>query len=271
MTSPGLSVVLPTFNEAENLKILIPELLVMANLLKLTNFQVLVADDNSSDGTQDLVDKISSKDSRVRLVKRSGRPSLPDSIWDGIEASQNEFVAWLDADGSMPISTLQLMWETAISQGSDVVIGSRFVSGDGFKGLNQVGKTTIREYIHNIRNSQDSFLAVVLSKLLNVFLRICLKCGVKDMTSGFVIAKRILISKDDISGNYGDYFPKFVYRVSRRTTQIIEVGYVCLPRKHGESKTAPFPTSFEFPVTGALFSLVILSTIVITTSTTVTP
>ena len=58
MTSPGLSVVLPTFNEAENLKILIPELLVMANLLKLSNFQVLVADDNSSDGTQDLADKI---------------------------------------------------------------------------------------------------------------------------------------------------------------------------------------------------------------------
>ena len=209
----------------------------MSQLVDLHYFQILVADDNSKDGTQELVKEFSKRDERVQLVKRSGPPSLPDSIWDGINASQNDFVAWLDADGSMPIAALRMMWEELSKQDADVVIGSRFVTGGGFKGLNQVGKTSIREYFHNIRNSQDSFLAVVLSKFLNIFLRICLKCGVKDMTSGFIISKRKLILQDDISGGYGDYFPKFVYRVSRRTTKIIEVGYVCLPRKYGESKT----------------------------------
>jgi hypothetical protein len=146
-------------------------------------------------------------------------------------------VAWLDADGSMPIKDLVKFTLMARTQALDVVIGSRFVSGGGFKGLNEVGKTSIRDFYSNLRGSQDSFLAVILSRVLNRFLRLILRSGVKDLTSGFMVARKALILEKDFHAAYGDYCPILIRRLYLRGAKMQEVGYLCLPREFGESKT----------------------------------
>lgn len=233
----SLTVILPTFNEKQNLEYLVPQILESNWSFPGSALRVVIADDNSTDGTSELVRRFMAIDSRVSLIERSGPPSLPLSIWEGINSSKTEYVAWLDADGSMPISDLVRFVAIAHLEEVDVVIGSRFVVGGGFKGLNEIGKTSIRQFYRNIRNSQDSVLAVILSRALNEFLRLVLRAGVRDLTSGFVVSRRPLIFAGDFDADYGDYCPILIRRLVFRGASIREIGYTCLPRQFGISKT----------------------------------
>lgn len=232
-----LTVILPTFNEKENLSILVPEILNSDWPFDSRNLRVIVVDDNSGDGTDTLLSALAQSDSRFTFIIRKSKPSLPDSIFDGIQASETDYVAWLDADGSMPIRDLVRFASIANSENLDVVIGSRFVAGGGFKGLNEVGKTTLYDFYRNLRGSQDSFLAVLLSRALNEFLRLILRAGIRDLTSGFIVARKTLIEVEDFIADYGDYCPILIKRFVDRKARIREVGYLCIPRLFGQSKT----------------------------------
>lgn len=233
----SLTVILPVFNERDNLDFLIPQILTWASSPAAPEISILVVDDGSSDGSADLVKSLSSRDSRVRLLERKQAASLPNSISDGVRTTNSDFVAWLDADGSMPISHLEKMWLYSKSYAYDLVIGSRFVEGGGFKGMNEIGKTTPIQFFKNLQNSEDSIMAVILSRALNLFLRACLPCGIHDMTSGFILVKRSFLQKVNIAGEYGDYCPSLIYELCRQGLRTHELGYVCLPRRFGNSKT----------------------------------
>ena len=97
----NVSIVLPTFNEEENLKILIPDLIKHLSGVKELLFEIIVIDDNSSDATADVVSKIMETNNQVKLKLENQTP-LPLSIYEGIEQSQYEYVMWMDADRSMP-------------------------------------------------------------------------------------------------------------------------------------------------------------------------
>lgn len=233
----SLTVILPIFNERENLEFLIPQILTWASSENAPDISILVIDDGSSDGSGDFVRSLSTLDRRVQLIARTEAASLPNSISDGVKASATEFVAWLDADGSMPISHLEQMWVSARTQDYELVIGSRFVEGGGFKGMNEVGKTTPIQFIRNLKDSEDSIMAVVLSRGLNYFLRAILPCGIHDMTSGFILVKREALGNVKIVGEYGDYCPTLIYELCKLGLSFHELGYVCLPRRFGNSKT----------------------------------
>ena len=230
----SLTIILPTYNEKSNLEILLPEILSTSWPVDI---KVLVVDDNSKDGTNAYVDSVSSLDKRVQIQVRESAPSLPLSIWDGVKSSKSDFVAWLDADCSMPINDLLNLVCTCIDQKLDGVVGSRFCEGGGFKGLNLVGKTSLPQFYRNVRTSKDSIVAILLSRLLNVFLRLVLRAGVKDMTSGFFVVRKSFIEEKDFVASYGDYCPVLIRRLSRRGAKLKEVGYICIPRMYGESKT----------------------------------
>jgi dolichol-phosphate mannosyltransferase len=233
----NLTVILPTYNEKDNLVMLVPEILSGNWAFNSKDLRLVVVDDNSTDGTQSLLEQFAAADSRFSFIVRSGIPSLPLAIWEGIEFAETEFVAWLDADGSMPIKDLVRFSSIINAEKLDVVVGSRFVTGGGFKGLNEVGRTSIKDFYLNLRDSQDSILAVILSRALNEFLRIVLRAGVRDLTSGFIVARKRFIQRVDFDANYGDYCPILIKRMVLRGAKVQEVGYLCLPRLFGESKT----------------------------------
>ena len=236
----GISIVLPVINERPNLEILIPELLRVCDLMGIQS-EVLVADDGSDDGTSQFVESYNLSDSRVRIIDRSGRlRSLPESINDGVLDSNFEHVLWMDADGSMPplvLTDLITSFETYGLSGETIVVGSRFVKGGGFKGSDGSGKTRLLQAHRNLRTTNDSFVAMILSRILNRHLWIMLGRCCKDPASGFVLARRTFLLSNRLVGSYGDYCPRLLYTAKKQDVQIIEVPYICLPRQFGVSKT----------------------------------
>lgn len=234
-----LSVVLPVLNERENLTELIPELCDVL-MTVLNDFEILVVDDSSTDGTELLMSELSNKDMRIRYLQRHGRPrSLPNSIEEGVRASKFDHVAWMDADGSMP--ALSLADLIASYRESDernpIVVGSRFVEGGGFKGIETVGETSLWQVVRNLRASNDSLSAVFLSRILNRYLWLVLDRCCLDLASGFVVAKKETVTDIGLRGSYGDYCVRFIYLAHRAELPIIEIPYVCQVRRHGHSKT----------------------------------
>ena len=234
-----LSVILPVLDERDNLAQLVPEI-VNALGATLSEFEVIVIDDSSTDGTDLLMQELTTTDNRIRYHVRKGKArSLPDSIADGVAMARFPHIAWMDADGSMPASTLVRLVDSYRNSPAHeiIVVGSRFVRGGGFKGVNEVGSTRWWTVAKNLRESNDSLAAVILSRILNRYLWILLDRCCRDLASGFVLASRDIVNKVGLRGNYGDYCIRFLYGAHRLGHEIREVPYICLVRRHGVSKT----------------------------------
>lgn len=234
----SLSIILPTFREKKNLEIIIPEIIEEISSLNHVLFEILVVDDNSNDGTIELIENLNKKYKNLRILVRNGSRSLPNSILDGIKNSNNDFVMWLDADGSMPANEVRKLIEVQLKNLGSVIIGSRFVEGGGYKGtvLNEDNK--IRKAIFNVYKSNDSVTAMLLSLLFNYFLYILSSAKVKDLTSGFIIGDKNMFSDECfLFANYGDYFVYLMKDLNHKNVPVIEVGYKCQTRISGVSKT----------------------------------
>ena len=125
--------ILPTLNEEENLKVLIPELVSQINTLQLDNYQILVVDD-SSDDTEQYIKELNSINEKVDIYLRKENANTM-SIKDGIENSKFDYVMWLDADGSMNAEAVKKLIEKQKGNPESVIVGSRFVEGGGYKGM----------------------------------------------------------------------------------------------------------------------------------------
>jgi len=210
-----LTVILPTLNEAGNLESLIRDL-----GRALPGCQVIVVDDNSSDGTPELVRKIADHDARVRLIARHVTPCLTDSIQAGIDAASTTYVAWMDADHSHPPEVMRKLYDVA--QISGCCIGTRYAdAAESFAS----------------RLPKGEMLAAGLSAVLNFSVNHILRLKITDYTSGFIVCRRALLANHQLTGDYGEYFIELVFYLTRRGVDLREVYYESPPRFSGESKT----------------------------------
>ena len=211
-SSLSLTVILPTYNERENIPILIAGILASVR----TPVQVLVVDDNSPDGTWQVVREIAAQEPRVRLLHRITERGLTSAIWAGIQAAETDAVSWMDCDLAMPPETIPLLLDR-LNAGADVAIGSRYVRGG--------------------RDVGHSLMARAFSITINTFASLLLGWGVRDYTSGFVAARRSVFDKIRLQGDYGEYCIDLLGRAQRLGLRVQEVPYICGSRLHGESKT----------------------------------
>lgn len=239
MNNINLSIILPTINEADNLSILIPEIKAILNELNLDKYEILIVDDGSEDNTLEIIKSFNKADNRVNILERNNKPSLPMSIWDGVVNSKNEYVMWLDADGSMTALAIKKILTVLNENKESVIIGSRFSEGGGYKGVKVIGNTNFLEAIKNVRKSKDSVAGMIASIVFNKFLNYIFPFEVKDLTSGFIVGKKKYFHQDSFSkSSYGEYFLFLISKLAKNNVKIIEVGYVCETRISGESKTA---------------------------------
>src|SRR4051812_2339940 len=162
-TFADLTVILPTLNEVGNLDSLI-EGLGQA----MPGCQVIVVDDNSSDGTPDLVRRIAAANPNVRLIAREVKPCLTDSIQIGIRAASTDYIAWMDADHSHPPEVMRKLYEVARVSGC--CIATRYAHAeDSFAD----------------RLPKGEMLAAGLSAVLNFSVNHILRLKITDYTSGF--------------------------------------------------------------------------------------
>ena len=152
-------VVIPTYNEIDNIEDFVNQIIKI-------NVDILIVDDNSPDGTCDLVQKLSENSSQVNLLKRSGKLGLGSAYREGFKWGLNEgykYLIEMDADFSHSFSDLNNILQN--SKNFDVVIGSRYIPGGGSNGWD--------------------FKRKLLSSYANKLSKVLLRSKINDMTSGF--------------------------------------------------------------------------------------
>src|SRR5690606_12523731 len=133
--SPELSVIVPTFNEAPNVELVVEALIASFSGI---NWEVIFVDDDSSDGTTDVVRLIARCDRRVRCIRRIGRRGLAGASIEGMLSSTAPVIAIMDGDMQHDVSLLPEMLRR-IRAGDDLVIASRFChAGSATDGLSRM-------------------------------------------------------------------------------------------------------------------------------------
>lgn len=139
--APRVSIVLPTYNERGNIESLLNQLLPLKARFDL---EILVVDDDSADGTAELVRQLAHGEPSLRLIRRVGRAGLASAIKEGLLDATGDLVVVMDSDGQhQPSSVLEAL--TTLQQGNfDLVIGSRFHAQaqiQGLSGRRETGST----------------------------------------------------------------------------------------------------------------------------------
>jgi dolichol-phosphate mannosyltransferase len=212
---------LPTYNERANIGLLIEGILAHA----ITPHLVLVVDDNSPDGTWQVVEEMAARHNtpqitRVLLLRRVGEKGLTSAIQAGIDAAINThgatIVTWMDCDLSMPPTDVPRLVQ-AVLNGADLAVGSRWIAGGA--------------------DIAHGFMARTLSWIINYAATLLISRQVHDYTSGFLAARAPLLQELRLNGDYGEYCIDLLGRALRAGYQVCEVPYLCVPRNAGESKT----------------------------------
>ena len=207
-----VSVVLPTYDERENIGILIAA--ILANVQR--PLEVIVVDDDSPDGTWQVVEEMAETEPRIRLIRRRDERGLTSALMTGIRQAQGEVVAWMDCDLSMPPEMLPRLIEA--TDQVDLAVGSRYVPGGADVGHSLVGR--------------------LFSRTINLAASMLLVWKIKDWTSGFLVVRREVFDYITLTGDYGEYCIDLLARATWMGFTIQELPYHCVPRLRGESKTA---------------------------------
>jgi dolichol-phosphate mannosyltransferase len=215
-----ISVILPTFNEGDNIVPLIERIIKSLPMEK----EIIVIDDDSPDGTSDLVADRYCNNPVVRLITRRNERGLTSAVQRGINEAAGDIIVWMDCDLSMPPEKIPELIGKIARQGFDAAVGSRYVEG-GSDDRTSSGKVIL--FIHK-----------TLSTLITRFTSIMLWKDFYDWTSGFIAVKSEVIKKFPLKGDYGEYFIEMIYCILKKGYKVVEVPYHLVPREHGESKTA---------------------------------
>ena len=129
---PLLSVIVPTFNERDNVA---PLLASISTVLTGVDYEVVVVDDDSPDGTGMAARAIAQRDPRVRLLRRIGRRGLSSAVIEGMLSSSSPYLAVIDADGQHDERMLPEMLRKLRDEQLELVVASRHLEGGGTDGL----------------------------------------------------------------------------------------------------------------------------------------
>jgi dolichol-phosphate mannosyltransferase len=218
-----VSVVLPTYNELENIVPLVRA--VLDRLPPGGPHQVLVVDDNSPDGTHRAVREIFAGDTRVVPILRTADRGLAKSIRAGIEASHGERIVILDTDFTHdPAEIPRILHLLEIS---DIAVGSRFCAGGAME--------DVPHYL--------------CSLIYNWFARIVLRTQIQDNLSGYLGLRRTALEGlpyDRIFYGYGEYCFRLLHYTQRAGCRILELPVHYTTRQKGASKSQFMKLLFSY-------------------------
>lgn len=212
-------VCIPTYNESENIPPLLSKLFSL-----YPEISVLIVDDNSPDGTSEIVESLKSKYPNLRLLNRAGRQKgFANSYKDGFALALKmgfEWILQMDADFSHDPKYISQMF--ALRQGYDFVVGSRYING---------GKT-----------ENWPLKRRILSRGGNLYARLWLNAGLKDMTGGFNMWRRDALSYLNLAGMETDGYSFLIeikFHAARAGLRGKEIPIVFVDRTAAKSKMSP--------------------------------
>ena len=210
-------VIIPTFNELENIQELIPDIL---NRYKNLDLDVLIVDDNSPDGTGKFVEELSGKESRVKLITRAGKLGLGSAYIEGFRyALKNNYDYIFEMDADYSHSPKEIKNFIKAVKKYDLVLGSRYV-----KGVNVVNWPMKR---------------LLLSFFANHYTRVITGLPVFDATGGFKCFRRKVLESIDlnkIKSNGYTFQIEMTFKAWKKGFSIGEIPIIFIDRTAGQSK-----------------------------------
>ena len=208
-------VVIPTYNEAENLPLLVPQVLAQD-----PRIEILVVDDNSPDGTGKVADDLVESTGRVHVLHRPSKQGLGPAYRAGLARALElgaELIVQMDADFSHPPETLPTLLSDI--EDCDVVLGSRYLNGI----------TVVNWPIERI----------LLSYFANMYSRTITGLPISDTTGGFRCIRRSLLEQIEVERMRSDGYAfqiEMNYRFVKKGARIKEIPFFFLDRTRGTSK-----------------------------------
>ena len=202
-----ISIILSTYNEATIIKESINKI-----FSTIENVEVVVVDDNSNDGTFEIINSIENKNLKVFSRKSRG---LASAFLLGMINTDGDYVVWTDSN--MPQLTHHFKEMINKLDSYDIILLSRYIDGGGDK---------------------RSKMRILSSKVINLICRLFLGNEIKDYTSSIFLMKRSVLTYGvPIAYGHGEFFIEFLYKIKKNGMKVYEIPYVQPPDVEG-SKTA---------------------------------
>ena len=228
-----ISIILCTYNEINHIEKILSEL-----EKNISNLEIVIVDDNSSDGTVEAIKKIN-KENKYKVVYRKKSRSLASAFVRGLMETTGDYIGWVDTN----MSELSFRFVEMIDElegNNDLILMSRFIKGGGDNRI---------------------FVRSFCSKYFNLFCRLILGTSIKDFTSSIFLMKRKILDEVTFLGyGHGEFFLEFIYNVHHKGFKIKEIPYI--QKKDEDTSTSKSsPNIFKFFYLGFLYIIRIFSTL----------
>ncbi len=209
---PLISIVIPTFNEKENVR---PLIAGIASALSSMSYEVLFVDDDSPDGTKEEIERVAKDRSNVRVASRKGKLGLGSAVLLGTSRALSELIIVMDADLQHPPEVLPSIGEK-LMLGCDLVVASRNTQAGGTKGW-----STFRKFV-SWGAKELCYIILPASK------------STSDPLSGYFGFRRSILKNVEFRPRGYKILIEILVRASYST--VCEVPYIFVGRKSGKSK-----------------------------------
>lgn len=215
-----ISIITPTYNEKENLQILVDKLFAD---MKDYDIELIIVDDNSPDGTGKIADEISKTNDNVKVIHRPRKMGLGSAFVDGVKAASGNIFLLMDSDLSHDSKDFPKLLEK-LSEGYDMVIGSKYVLG---------GKT------------QDKPSRLAASRIFCLLTSFVLWMNIRDSASGLFAIRREAMNKIKLKPIGFKVMIETAFKAKKSGAKITEVPITFHKRKFGRQKGG-FKEAFRF-------------------------
>lgn len=227
------SIIICTYNEVGNIKLAIKDL---QNYVP--NSEIILVDDNSTDGTQEEILEIN-KSQNIKVIIRKKIKGLGSAFQRGLIETDGEYIGWIDTNMTYLASKFSEM-SKLLDDGNDIVILSRYIK-DG--------------------SDERPNLRALTSRYLNIFCRLIFRSKIKDFTSGIFLMKRKLLDDVSVLGyGHGDFFIEFLYNIEKKGFKVKEYPYI-QKKDLQPIKSKSAPNLFKFTYYGVKYIMRIFITL----------
>ncbi len=219
LAAPELSVVLPTYKERENLAILIPQ---VEDEFKDVALEIIVVDDNSKDGTTELITELNGRYANIKILERPGLMGIGSALRDGYNAARGEFILSSDADLSFVTPDMRSLYEK-IRSGYDLVLGYKIVD-------KRANKEERKRVI-----TQEMMLPI--GWVCNLIVRVISRTGnLREYNTNFRVIRASVWKKIRTIEDRNFFLFETIFRAHQKGAKIAEIPVTFRSRKFGNSK-----------------------------------
>ena len=231
MSEKKISIILSTFNEAAAIEKTVNEIIKY-----IPDVEIIIVDDNSSDGTIKILKKLENDNVKVFLRKKT--KGLASAFLLGLINTNGDYIGWIDSNMTKTVKMFPKMIEEL--NDNDIVLLSRFVKN----GMDE--RNIVRRWSSYILNKVTKFI---------------LRSKVNDLSSGiFIMKRKVLLDSLPIASGHGEFMIEFLYNAEKKGNIIKELAYTQPIDEEGNSKS--YPNIFKFSLLGFFYFVRILQILI---------